>query len=184
MSDPSFNLLTMTYLTNPIYKDMIEPKTVTKVDKSYNRNFRFYKKRIYEIVKDIFRKKTETLDKEVLDKFEEFSKSCIHYIQHQDKSSLVQDQLEFIEKDAERIMENSEYKNVNEILFSQQHKKTNNKTIETCLPIKKKKTKPKKKMILPKKQNIYDSSFRKVGKKKNINNKYDEDTKGKKKSKK
>jgi hypothetical protein len=149
-------------------------------EKINNKDYRFYKKRIFNLYKDLMLKKEENQD--LLDVFHNFNKKAIEYLKFKDKASILQEEYEDLSNNKNgkhcfntfknELLDKVEYSN--HILMKDYNVKT--KTISDCIPLVKKKIKEEKKIILPQKKkiNLKDEKF-KLGNKKNINNNYEKD---------
>lgn len=149
-------------------------------EKLNNKEFKFYKKRIFNLYKDLMLKKEENID--LLDAFNNFNKKAIEYLKFKDKASILQEEYEDLSNNktgkhcfntfTNELLDKVEYSN--HILMKDYNVKT--KTISDCIPLVKKKIKDEKKIILPlkKKINLKDEKF-KLCNKKNINNNYEKD---------
>lgn len=149
-----------------------------KEEKINKEEYRFYKRRIFNLYKDLILKK-ET-NKDLLDAFHSFNNKAIDFLKFKDKASVLQEEYidlsnnkkgkhcfnTFINKPLDKV----EYSN--HILMKDYNVKTTK--ISECMPLVKKKLKDNSKIILPKKKeiNLKDKKF-KLSNKKNINNKYE-----------
>lgn len=156
-----------------------------KVDKN---EYRFYKKRIFYLFKDVMTKR-ET-EPEIVSAFNEFSKVAIKYLKFKDKASILQEEYKDLSNNTRgkhcfNTFTNAPLDQVqysNHMLMRDYNVKT--QSITDCLPITKKPIKKETPMPMPQKKeiNIKDPKFKSVGlatkqnkrKIKNVNNKYGE----------
>ena len=83
--------MTMEYMSNKTYNEYVI-KNKDEDDLQYEKEERFYKKRLYGIYKDLFKNKFDA-DKNVLHFFEKFNKTCIEYLKQKDTCDIVQKEL-------------------------------------------------------------------------------------------
>jgi len=182
--DDSLNTIDLEYLINPIFT-----KTTSNITKSeqnnYEEDMKFYKKRIFRITKDMLRGKTIEVD---LGKaFINYTKACIEYFKFIDKADIIQ-------KDYRKYqLKLTKQTSVNPIVMPDHLLMGTplaiTRTIPECIPVKVK-NKKKKITFMPKRRviDLKDPELKVKGlKKKNVNNKYEQNTKtekGKKKKKK
>jgi len=171
--------LTLEYFLNKNQYQGLLNKHELFNDKQFLSDRKFYKKRIIDTTKKLFR--NEINDSHLKNSFNCYIKSCINYLSFLDKTDIIQDK--YIEETdniaEEKCLENiavEEYNNCDYLLTKESDVKQ-----VTLLDnyIKKKDNKPK--IILPEKNtyNLKTSEFKTKGisKKKNINIKYDENKK-------
>ena len=83
--------LTMEYMSNKMFNEYVEQnKDECKIQ--YEKDERFYKKRLYVLYKELFKSKS-SLDKSVIHYFEKFNSVAIEYLKQQDTQEIVQTQL-------------------------------------------------------------------------------------------
>jgi hypothetical protein len=85
--------LTMNYMSNKIYNELIQSEENPSDDKLvYDSEERFYKKRLYLLYKNLF-KKDDIKNKSLLIEFEKFNKVAIEYLKQEDRTSIIQKEL-------------------------------------------------------------------------------------------
>ena len=181
--------ITLNYFANKSQYVNVLKKTEISRDKKFKTNKKFYKKRILDLTKRLFRDdEEETVDIHVNNSFNTYIKTCITYFMFLDKNDIIQEKYavdgtnETLLHDIDNIHETFdtnetenkvEYKN-NDYLFSKpgEVKKV---TLDTFVIKTGEKSKP---IILPKREitNIKTKEHKTKGikKKKNINNIYEE----------
>jgi hypothetical protein len=155
--DISMNLLDLQYLTNPTELNKITRTTdIFKLDK---KEIQFYKKRIFQLTKDLLRNKKN--NNKVEKAFQNYASICIEHFKFIDK-------MEIIQKDYENIQNNDLKKetafnidNSNDLIF----KKNKPKIPKITDNIKIKSTKIIKQPIIPKqrKYNLKSEKFKNKG---------------------
>ena len=83
--------ITLEYFTNRTQYETILKKNDINNDKYYTKNKKFYKKRILDLTKRLFRDELEEQDKQLKSIFDSYVKSCINYLQFLDKRDIMQD---------------------------------------------------------------------------------------------
>jgi hypothetical protein len=187
MSEAFINQVTLDCLLN---KEMFGKHIKNQKSKSINKQERkFYKKRIFSLFKDILlgNEPTELLP-DVKYAYENFSNACIHYFKAIDNNDLIQAEYDKIEENNGKNSETQEMIiNNYENKFSQNTEadKILMRSIKMDIPtldkyVKKTSSKKKEIFILPKQKtiNLQDPELKNKGlKKKNITNKYEDNTK-------
>lgn len=194
MSD--IDAITLNYFANKSQYNSILKKTEIGSDKQYKNDIKFYKKRILDLTKRLFRSDEEQVgDIHVNKCFTTYVKSCVTYLKFIDKSDIIQQKYE-TEKDIHTTDDPSIlYAEEEEIDQDTSNNELNLSTVKTCdhlfsrvEEVKKitldnyiiKTNEHSKQKILPKKEeiNIKTKEHKRKGiaKKKNIKNIY-EDTK-------
>ena len=84
--DVSLNLIDLQYLTNPDKLNKIMQKQ--NISKISQKNLEFYKKRIFQLTKDMLR--GEKINTKVDKAFEHYANICIDHFQFVDKMELIQ----------------------------------------------------------------------------------------------
>jgi hypothetical protein len=160
---------------------MKNPVTSKKIN---NSDRKFYKKRIYDLTKQLLNNQTtEKMFPDVVFSFETYIKACVEYFKVLDKSDILQ-------QDYQDLPEGDHFPaelNTDHITNSQEADQLMFKTIKIQEPnaleklVKRTTTKLKKPMILPREKeiNLKDPNLKNKGirKKNNINNKYDDEKK-------
>jgi hypothetical protein len=188
MSEAFLNKVTLDCLLNKnMYNKYLlseEKKITNKKDK------KFYKKRIFNLVKEILITKEEPPDlfPDVKYTFDNFVDSCIQYFKSKDNNDIIQSEYKNIEEN--NIISELLESNVDDCDYiSEEANKLLMRSIKITNPsldnfVTKKYTKPQSEVILPKQKdiNLKDPDLKNKGirKKKNIINKYDENINAKK----
>lgn len=180
--------LTMEYMSNKMFNEYVEQnKDECKIQ--YEKDERFYKKRLYVLYKELFKSKS-SLDKSVIHYFEKFNRVAIEYLKQQDTQEIVQTQLGNLplEKKVgfdETIPLDSSPNPSSEVDQQRDLEAFQNENnVKTCTldnfiirkPIQKKDPKPppQKIHVNLKTKDLQNKNVPKKKKKKNINNKYEE----------
>jgi hypothetical protein len=162
--------LTLEYFVNKNHISVLNKNEEIK-SKTFEKEKKFYKKRIIDLTKNLFR--DEIADSTLKNSFNTYIKTSINYLNFLDKREIIQGNKPEDEIKINNNLENKEYANSDFLLFKE--KDTKKITLDNY--IKKTNSKPSK-LILPEKQNynIKTKEYKTKGikKKKNINNKYDE----------
>jgi hypothetical protein len=179
--------ITLSYFANKSQYISILKKKEENNDKKFINDKRFYKKRVLDLTKRLFRE--EETNTQLIGFFNTYVKSCVNYLKFLDKSDIIQEKYgsmnvdENLEKTVSNVdasgnniyIENEEYKN-SDYLFSKPEdvKKLN---LDTFV-IKTVGNPPKK--IIPKRENINiktkEHKTKGILKKKNIDNIYEDTT--------
>jgi hypothetical protein len=83
--------ITMEYMSNKNYNEFIE-QSKNEDQILYDKDERFYKKRLYVLYKDLFKNKKD-VNKNIIIAFERFNKICIDVLKQNDTIEIVQNQL-------------------------------------------------------------------------------------------
>jgi uncharacterized UPF0160 family protein len=181
MSQSFVDQVTLDYLLN---KDMFNKHIKTQKAKSINKEDRkFYKKRIYNLFKELLITKEEPEDllPDVKYAYDNFINSCINYFKTIDNNDLNQEEYKGLDETPD-IINISELKD-NNLQTEEDANKLLMRSIKiTTQPldnfVKRKTTKVEEKLILPKQKEIIlngpELKIKGINKKKNITNKYDE----------
>ena len=187
MSQAFVDQVTLDYLLN---KDMFNKHIKTQKAKSINKEDRkFYKKRIYNLFKEmlITKEEPEDLLPDVKYAYDNFINSCINYFKTIDNNDLIQEEYKGLDEIPD-IINIPELKD-NNLQTEEEANKLLMRSIKiTTLPldnfVKRKSTKVEEKLILPKQKEINlnnpELKIKGINKKKNITNKYDENLNTKK----
>lgn len=101
--DISMNIidnLTLTYLLNKTqYENVINKRNGVETDTAFSKDKHFYKKRILDLNKKIFR--NEINDKLLISHFNNYVKSCITYLKMVDTTEILQKQYEYMDANIE-----------------------------------------------------------------------------------
>ena len=100
--------MTLSYFANKSQYDSILKKAEYGTDKQYKNDIKFYKKRILDLTKRLFRNGEEQIhDIHVNKCFTSYVKSCVTYLKFLDKSDIIQKRYEE-ENELENDMDNGE----------------------------------------------------------------------------
>jgi len=87
--------ITLNYFANKSQYDSILKRTESGSDKQYKNDIKFYKKRILDLTKRLFRSDEEKIDDIHVNKcFATYVKSCVNYLKFMDKSDIIQQKYE------------------------------------------------------------------------------------------
>jgi hypothetical protein len=190
MSDAFINQVTLDCLLN---KEMFNKHVKNQKSKSINKEERkFYKKRIYNLFKELLITKEEPEDllPDVKYAYDNFIHSCIHYFKTIDNNDLNQEEYKnlYEEPDISNILE----LNDDNIKTEEEANKLLMRSIKIITPpldkfVKRRTTKVEEQIIMPKQKEINlndpELKLKGINKKKNITNKYDEINNSKKENK-
>jgi hypothetical protein len=190
MSDAFINQVTLDCLLN---KEMFNKHVKNQKSKSINKEERkFYKKRIYNLFKELLITKEEPEDllPDVKYAYDNFIHSCIHYFKTIDNNDLNQEEYKnlYEEPDISNIPE----LNDDNLKTEEEANKLLMRSIKITTPpldkfVKRKTTKVEEQIIMPKQKEINlndpELKLKGINKKKNITNKYDEINNSKKENK-
>jgi hypothetical protein len=191
MSDAFINQVTLDCLLN---KEMFNKHVKNQKSKSINKEERkFYKKRIYNLFKELLITKEEPEDllPDVKYAYDNFIHSCIHYFKTIDNNDLNQEEYKNLNNEEPDISNIPEL-NDNNLKTEEEANKLLMRSIKITTPpldkfVKRKTTKVEEQIIMPKQKeiNLNDPELKLKGitKKKNITNKYDEINNSKKEDK-
>jgi hypothetical protein len=181
MSEAFVNQVTLDCLLN---KEMFNKHVKNQKAKSINKEERkFYKKRIYNLFKELLITKEEPEDllPDVKYAYDNFIHSCIHYFKTIDNNDLNQEEYKNLneEPDISNIQELDD----DNLKTEEEANKLLMRSIKITTPpldkfVKRKTTKVEEKLIMPKQKEINlndpELKLKGINKKKNITNKYDE----------
>ena len=190
MSDAFVNQVTLDCLLN---KEMFNKHVKNQKSKLINKEERkFYKKRIYNLFKELLITKEEPEDllPDVKYAYDNFIHSCIHYFKTIDNNDLNQEEYKnlYEEPDISNISE----LNDDSLKTEEEANKLLMRSIKITTPpldkfVKRKTTKVEEQIIMPKQKEINlndpELKLKGINKKKNITNKYDEINNSKKENK-
>ena len=160
------------------------PAIPTKVN---NSDRKFYKKRIYDLTKQLLNNEpiTENIFPDVIKCFQNYIKACVDYFKTLDKTDILQEDYQSIEDSLNRDRNNEI--NVDYVSSTQEANQMMMRSIKIQEPnsleklVKRTQTKHVKQMILPREKdiNLKDPILKNKGirEKKNITNKYEEKNK-------
>ena len=143
----------------------IKSKEEKKVKKTYRKELKFYKKRLYGLIKEVLDGNEK--NEELVSSLEVFLKKGIEYLKNKDRTSIIQEEYNNIGKKVsfKRIMRENETERkmgeCNNLLFRELEPKCCN--IEESMGLKRIKTKEDEKEIIPlqKEINLKDPKFKK-----------------------
>ena len=150
--DVSLNMLDLKYFTNnTAYKKILKTTKFDKknADELYSKtDYKFYKKRIFKLVKDIMQNKNK--HPSLVNSFNIFIKESIEYIKFVDTTESLQENFTNEKKDMERNKKVQFATNIlnegNNLLFNN-NLTPNTIKIEECIPIRKISTKKETKLF-------------------------------------
>jgi hypothetical protein len=162
--------LSLEYFVNKNHISVLNKNEEIK-SKTFEKEKKFYKKRIIDLTKNLFR--DEITDSSLKNCFNTYIKTSINYLNFLDRIEVIQGNKPEDEIKIDTNLENKEYVDSDFLLFKE--KDTKKITLDNFI---KKTNNTPNKLILPEKQgyNIKTKEYKTKGikKKKNINNKYDE----------
>jgi len=179
--DISTNMIDLMYLTNS--KTFNSTTQNPKKDLYTKEDLKKYRTRIFEQTRDILTGKS--VDKEIKASFDEYIKLSINNFKFLDKRDIIQQDYTNI-KSSKKKMDKFDYKETNKLVYK--NDKPSHIRITDCIPVKRK-TKIKKKLIIPQQRDYAnhksvikskevtkskDNPKKKVGEKDNIIIRYDE----------
>ena len=191
MSESFINQVTLDCLLN---KEMFNKHVKTQKAKLINKEERkFYKKRIYNLFKELLITKEEPEDllPDVKYAYDNFIYSCIHYFKTIDNNDLNQEEYKNLNNEEPDISNIPEL-NDNNLKTEEEANKLLMRSIKITTPpldkfVKRKTTKVEEQIIMPKQKEINlndpELKLKGINKKKNITNKYDEINNSKKENK-
>ena len=162
--DISLNQIDLQYLTNYSYEHhFVQPKK----NDVYEKDYAFYRKRIYQQTKDLLR--GQNIDS-VLDAcFKNYAQKSIDYFKFIDKRDIIQKDYKNVKKEEDEPIGNFNITSTNEIMT-----KKVKRSLDISYLLNIKSNKPPKKIIIPKERkiNLKHPSLKIKGlqKRKNINN--------------
>ncbi len=180
--------LTMEYMSNKTFNEYVQ-QNKDEDKQLYEKDERFYKKRLYVLYKELFKNKFD-LDKSLCHAFEKFNIVAIDFLKQQDTQEIVQTQLgnlplekkvgfdENIPLDGSPLSNDEEDQQRDLVAFQ------NGNNVKTCtldnfiirktIPKKEPKPPPQKIHVNLKTKDLQNKNVPKKKKKKNIHNKYEE----------
>ena len=170
------NNITLNCFANKQQYEHIMKKNDFHNDKTFLSEKKFYKKRIIDLTKKLFRNDVDDL--QLHNTFDNYTKSCINYLKFLDKKDILQDKYSNIIDSSNNNVDLDEYdiSKCNRLFAKEEEVKKI--SLDTFVIKKSEKTKPK---ILPKKEKIdiktKEHKTKGLKKKKNINNIYEEKNK-------
>ena len=179
--DISTNMIDLMYLANS--KTFNSTTQNPKKDLYTKEDLKKYRTRIFEQTRDILTGKS--VDKEIKASFDEYIKLSINNFKFLDKRDIIQQDYTNI-KSSKKKMDKFDYKETNKLVYK--NDKPSHIRITDCIPVKRK-TKIKKKLIIPQQRDYAnhkreikskevtkskDNPKKKVGEKDNIIIRYDE----------
>ena len=187
MSQAFVNQITLDCLLN---KEIFNKHIKNQKAKSINKEERkFYKKRIYNLFKELLitKEQPEDLLPDVKYAYDNFINSCINYFKTIDNNDLNQEEYKGLDETPDII--NIPELQDNNLQTKEEANKLLMRSIKITTPpldnfVKRKNIKPQEKLVLPKQKEINlndpELKIKGINKKKNITNKYDENLNTKK----
>jgi hypothetical protein len=190
-ADEFLNQVSLDFLINKKqYKNHSISFTENTINKKINKkDKKFYRRRILSLTKDLLSKEDEVdivIPPDIKYMFDNFIKACVHYFKILDRNDIIQEDYNEFDEFKDKIKENNELHYDSHKILKEEDEKLLMRSIKMANPsldnfIKINMTKESKKMIIPQQKeiNLKDPFLKNKGidKKKNIINKYEEDTK-------
>ena len=195
-ADDFLNQVSLDFLINKKqYKNHSISFTENTINKKINKkDKKFYRRRILSLTKDLLSKETEAsasasagagtqIPPDIKYMFDNFIKACVHYFKILDRNDIIQEDYNEFE---DKIKENNEINDESHKILKEENEKLLMRSVKMTNPsldnfIKINMTKQIKELIIPQQKeiNLKDPILKNKGvdKKKNIINKYEEDTK-------
>jgi len=179
--------ITMEYMSNKTFNEYVQ-KNNSEDKQVYEKEERFYKKRLYVLYKEFFKNKNHK-DKSLLHAFERFNKLAIENLKQEDKQEIVQTELGNLPLEKKVGFDESVPLDDSSTNSTTDHKRDidafqNTNSVKTCTldnyiirkPIKKKDPSPppQKIKVNLKTKDLQNKNVPKKIKKKNLHNKYEE----------
>lgn len=165
------NLTLEFFMNKSQYQGLIKKHDIFN-DKNFNKEKKFYKKRILDLTKKLFRNEVD--DSQLKNNFNGYIKSCCNYLKFIDKSDLMQENYSDYENEPTPLdgLDEVGYNNCDYLIVNKPE--TKQITMDNFINKKEKKTN----IILPEKKNFnlksQELKTKGLPKKKNINNKYED----------
>ena len=150
------------YLSNPVLYEKYKQKKCKENNKNYKIDKKFYKKRIIQLMKDLYNNDLVNynvpLDK-LKEKFKDFVDEGIEILKLIDKNDILQDEYK-------NIQVNKKKENSTDVSFNQINndteifKKPKTNKIEDCMPLIKKTNQKKEKLPIKKEIDLKDPGFK------------------------
>lgn len=192
-ADDFLNQVSLDFLINKKqYKNHCTSFTENTINKKINRkDKKFYRRRILSLTKDLLYKETEASAEAVIPPdikymFDNFIKACVHYFKILDRNDIIQEDYNEFHDFEDKIKENNEIHDESHKILKEENEKLLMRSVKMANPsldnfIKINMTNQSKELIIPQQKeiNLKDPILKNKGidKKKNIINKYEEDTK-------
>lgn len=160
--DISANPLDLIYFTNTSTFKKINIKKYKEKEEEYDKNLKFYRKRILQITKNLLRGEEENEDIKRL--FKNYSWELIEHFKFLDKKEILQKDYENLGENKKCVVKDFELENQNKLMMREK-KDAEKKTIESFIDVKIKNKKETKKPYIPKKKviNITLDEFKNKG---------------------
>ena len=149
--DISANPLDLIYFTNTSTFKKINTKKYKEKEDEYDKNLRFYRKRILQITKNLLRGEEENEDIKRL--FKNYSWELIEHFKFLDKKEILQKDYEDLGENKKCVVKDFELENQNKLMMREK-KDAEKKTIESFIDVKIKNKKETTKPYIPKKKVI------------------------------
>jgi len=148
--DISTNIFDLQYFTNSSTFKKINSEKYKEKHNDYEKNVKFYRKRILQITKDLLRGEEENQDVKRL--FKNYSIELIEHFKFLDKKEIIQKDYQGLGEKKKRVLKNFELENQNKLMMREKNN-AEKKTIESFIDVKIK-NKKEKKTYIPKKKVI------------------------------
>lgn len=160
--DTSANPLDLIYFTNTSTFKKINTKKYKEKEEEYDKNLKFYRKRILQITKNLLRGEEDNEDIKRL--FKNYSWELIEHFKFLDKKEILQKDYEDLGENKKCVVKDFELENQNKLMMREK-KDAEKKTIESFIDVKIKNKKETKKPYIPKKKviNITLDEFKNKG---------------------
>ena len=175
------SLNTLDFLISSGHKERMMKKTTNETNTDFKRELIFYRKRIFQLTKDLLKLK-KINNSDVQDSFNNFVVDCIGYLKFEDKKDILQSEYDDLEASVSKSLsiEDVELEDANSLIMNMPEPKIN--TIEDAMNIKVKRENKKEVKVIPqqKKIDLKDKTLRTKGvkkkdKKKKINKEIKQD---------
>lgn len=166
------SLNTLDFLISSGHKERMMKKTTNETNTDFKRELIFYRKRIFQLTKDLLKlKKIDSND--VQESFNKFVYECINHLKFEDKRDILQSEYDGLEIDEPKTstLNECEMDDANSLIMNLPEPKTN--TIDEAMNIKVKRENKKEVKVIPqqKKINLKDKTLRTKGVRKKKKNK-------------
>lgn len=160
--DISANPLDLMYFTNTSTFKKINTKKYKEKQVEYDKNLKFYRKRILQITKNLLRGEED--NEEIKRLFKNYSWELIEHFKFLDKKEILQKDYEDLGENKKNVVKDFELENQNKLMMREK-KDAEKKTIESFIDVKIKNKKETKKPYIPKKKviNITLDEFKNKG---------------------
>tara|TARA_Y100000816_G_C26064588_1_gene559389 strand:+ start:838 stop:1353 length:516 start_codon:yes stop_codon:yes gene_type:complete len=151
ISTNEVNQITLEYLTNARQYDKYMKERSSKIQEQFNKDKRFYRKRIHQLTKDLLQDKVVNIPSNLKKCYKGYLEECILYFKTIDTTDILQDEYKnVLVDDCDSTTNTKSLDEINQLLVNE--KPPENK-IEDCMNIKKIKG-VKETVILPRKRDV------------------------------